>query len=210
MARFSRAWRALCCAVLFLTLSCSDSAPYIQSVRFRAVFDFKSHTEPPELSAMLFIQPDTDVSLVAEIKLIHEQSDFIWSVTDPVILHEAQTAWAGSAHLVNVPGVFPQGNYRVRYIDVAERASETTVTLAYPQQLIQSTAANALENVPMSSERQVALYDSEDRLIYFGERDRHWTTARNVAADYPAARSYRDCYISQSTAVLMPVETLAP
>jgi hypothetical protein len=159
---------------------------------------------------MLFVHPDTDVSLVSEIILTHAQSGYSWSITEPVILKDAQASWAGSAHIVNVPAVFAQGDYYVRYIDAAERESGMQLALVYPPQLIESTAANALENVPMSSVRQVALYDTQDRLIYYGERGRHWTTGKSVIADYPAARSYRDCYVSQSAVLLMPIEALEP
>jgi hypothetical protein len=208
MARFSRARQALCCVFGFFILSCNDSPPQIQNARFRAVFDYKSLTEPPEMSVMLFVQPDTDASLVSKIILTHAQSEYIWEISEPVILKDAQFSWAGSEHIVNVPPVFPQGNYYVRYIDAAERESGMALTLVYPPQLAASTAANALENVPMSSVRQVALYDSEEHLIYFGERGRHWATGRNVISDYPAARFYRDCYVSQAAVLLMPLEAL--
>ena len=210
MLRFLCARLTLCCAVLMLFLSCNDSPPHIQDARFRAVFDFKSHTEPPEMSVMLFVHPDTDASLVSKIILTHAQSGYSWSITEPVILKEAQSEWAGSAHIVNVPAVFAQGDYYVRYIDAAERESGMALTLVYPPQLVAGTAASALENVPLSSVRQVALYDTEDRLIYYGERRRQWTTGQSVTADYPAARSYRDCYVSPSAILLMPLEALEP
>jgi hypothetical protein len=201
--------------VLFLCMSvfsCKDEVPGILDIRFKVVFDFPSYGDPPETYAMLFLQPSTDVDFAAKIVLRHIQSGYEWHINEPSVLWEGETAWVGSAHLVN-PGIegtalFPQGNFLLRYIDTSERESETTLTLVYPTELEAARADGAAELLPPSSAHRFALYDSEERLVYFGEKRRNWLDFYAIQRDIPRAAYSRECISTPGYAAVVVLPML--
>jgi hypothetical protein len=212
--RFRRAFVVflivLFCSVNFF--SCKDAVPNILDVQFKTVFDFSSYEEPPETYALLFVQPGTDIEFASEIVLRHIQSGYEWRIIEPVVLREGNTVWAGSAHLVNPAldgknAAFPQGNFLLRYIDTSERESETVLNLVYPAALDAVLADSAAELMPSASVRQFALYDGEERILYFGEKKQNWSNLSAIQREFPVAAYSRECITTPgySAVVMLPV-----
>jgi hypothetical protein len=205
LIKLSWALSALCVIPLVCALSCTDSPPRIQNVRFKAVFDYSLPEAPPEYYALLFVQPETE-SRAAAVALVHVQSGYIWNITDPVHLRTGGAAWIGSPRLVADFGAFPQGQYIVRYTDTSEREMEALVNLSYPADLAESSEAQARQNIPASSQRQIAVYDETENLLYFGEKKQYWAYWSDIKKEIAEARFYRECFTAPgySCVIMLP------
>ncbi|GMO49828.1 MAG: hypothetical protein Pg6C_12860 [Treponemataceae bacterium] len=196
----------LCAIPLVCALSCTDSPPRIQNVRFKAVFDYSSLDEPPEYYALLFVQPEAE-SRAASVTLIHTESGYIWNITEPVQLIAGGSTWIGSPRLIADSEAFPQGQYTVRYTDTSEREIETSVTLSYSSNLAESSAAQARSNIPASFQQQIAVYDERENLLFFGEKKQNWTYWSDIHKEIADARFYRECFTASgySCIVMLPL-----
>jgi hypothetical protein len=180
-------------------------------VRFKAVFDYASPESLPEYYALLFVQPEAE-SRAATVTLIHTESGYTWNITEPVQLKAGGSTWIGSPHLTADSEAFPQGQYIVRYTDTSEREIETSVTLSYSPDLADSDEAQARSNASARSQLQIAVYDENEDILYFGEKKQAWSDWTAIKKEIVGARFYRDCLIEPgySSVVMLPLVDTDP
>jgi hypothetical protein len=201
----------LAAALILAALSaCKDAPPVIRDVQFKAVFDYGGPGQKPTVQALLFVQPDTDVTLTDRIQLRELATGYVWTIEDPAVLEKSGKAWAGGVRLARPGGAFRNGEYLVRYIDTAERESELVVTLAYPAELPGLTADGAAKIADTGYTASVALYDGEENLMYFDKKRDRWTEDAAILADYPNAVFSRECLSGPgySADIMLPLKTL--
>jgi hypothetical protein len=196
-------------AALGLLFSCEDTAPVMQNVQFKAVFDYSADS-PTRSYALLFVQPDTDIDLRSKVCLENIETGYTWTIYDLTVLRSGDKAWTGTDRLAYPEGAFRRGLYRVRYIDTAERESDLAVSLEYPPGLVGAGLGEVRYLIP-GYEEKFALYDADETLIFFDNKKAAWTNDGAILSEFPKAAFSRECLVSPSApvVVLLPLRALA-
>lgn len=195
-----------------LFVSCADSVPQLQSVTPVVVFDFSDGA--PSMRLSVFAEVSSDVQRVKEVRAIHKDSGLVWICREPqkFSANNAGRKWAGCTNFVAASGSYiPQGEYTLWYEDAAERETEDSFSVFYPENLLSCKAESIPEAFTESYKQYIALYNSDGVLIFYGERKREWKTLGDVTKKYAAAVTFRVCYELNGGTVecLMPAVELS-
>ena len=115
--------------VFFLSLfffSCADSLPSIAEVKKTLVWEFHSQDSSPTQHLVLLLSLVSDERRMDYFELIEKGGDLRWIIENPEEYKLANKTFVGSSKIMMPEGlVFKNGNYELRYFDLADRmASE--------------------------------------------------------------------------------------
>ncbi|MDR3283735.1 MAG: hypothetical protein LBS97_00975 [Treponema sp.] len=199
----------------FLTLlfSCSDSLPAIADVKLMPVFEFDSENGRPLMYVYLLAQVSSNLDFADSLRLTQTETGYVWNIENPITLDSQIDVWLGSPPIMPYDqgkGFLP-GSYRVSYIDTSGRTTERGVTFSYPSELRTATVKTVLDLLPQTSVVRIAIYDMDDQLLFWGERNQDLQTLEGILKRYPAAFSYRECRVSPDNGpvILFPLVTVA-
>ncbi|MBP5442081.1 MAG: hypothetical protein J6Y60_02465 [Treponema sp.] len=196
---------------LFSFFSCSDSETRITGLFSTTVLDYADWESFPTARLSVFAETTLDERAADEIKITHNQSGLVWQCKNPrKIASTKNSTWAGYTNFVPVQGSYiPQGNYSISYVDMAGQECQSIFTVSYPEELLETTAAE-FNDMKIDREENIALYDPEGQLIYYGERKDSWTSNSEIRKTYGVAEKIRICYRLSNgrTVCMMPVENL--
>lgn len=197
--------------LLFSLFSCSDSDSRITGLVSNIVLDWSDWESMPSARLSVFAETSLDERAVHEIRAVHNQSGLEWQCRNPrIIAASKNTTWAGYTNFVAAQGEsIPQGSYTLYYQDMAGLECQSSFSVSYPYDLLSSTAA-AFREMRIDREENIALYDADGLLLYYGERKEGWTTNADIKKDYGVAEKIRVCYrlYSGNTVCMMPAENL--
>lgn len=194
-------------AVVFF--SCTSNSPVIAETECSVVFYFDSQISLPSLGLTCYAKMASPHDRVLSIKLRHNETRLEWNITDPVFLGDTEEVWIGSSKL-NVPmhHSLPQGEYSIDVTDVAMEKISKKISLSYPENFCSMT----LDEVEATSEYQLftsesfAIYDAQEKLLYFGTKISDFNSDAQILAFFPSAANYRSFKFSPqlNTGMMMP------
>lgn len=189
--------------ILFLAagffLSCSDSVLRITSINQTYIIDFFDQTAAPDISLSLFVQTDSEVRKVDQLRVTHVSSNFFWDVKDITLLQgKNNNNWAGYSNFKAVQGSdFPQGRYNLCLTDKAGNQCETSFIINVPEELKSpdlKSAEEYLKKENVQFTKSIALYDENEILLYLGEESEDLDSTEEYIQNYPSATSVRNVY----------------
>lgn len=197
MSSFPKSLNLIFLALLLLFISCANDNPETSSVDHKVIYDFRDSESLPELKLSVFVAVENKVQKSASMKLIHEDSGLEWNCRSLSLnkYESNEMKWVGNTNFVPEKNrLFPEGNYRVIYEDLAERECDLTFTLNYPEHIakVLSEEIPAAFNTP--SAKKIAVYSNEDILLYFGEEPANWNSNDDIIMNYKNAWCTRVCY----------------
>jgi hypothetical protein len=196
----------LCC-ILFV--SCANTAPEILSSNATVIFDYRDDSSVPQIRLSVFAETGSDVRRAAKIQISSKTGEYAWTVDDPLLIGSDSRQWAGYPNFV-VPQSepIPQGVYDLFYTDAEEHTVQTTFSVAYPEELIESKSLNVKNILGTSEKEMIAVYMSDGTLIYYNVRKQEWVNDDAVWNELKLASSMRICWTSSDGSVicLMPVQ----
>ena len=196
---------------LFALISCSDSESRISGLVTAMVLDYSDWDSSPKPRLSVFAETTLDERAVHQIRAVHNQSGLEWQCNNPrIISNNKNSTWAGYSNFVPASGsTIPQGSYTLYYEDMAGDECQSTFSVSYPVELLE-TSATDFRNMSIDREENIALYDADGLLLYYGERKESWISNYDIKADYGVAEKLRICYrlYSGHTVCMMPVESL--
>jgi hypothetical protein len=198
--------------LLFAFFSCSDSVPALADARLMPVFEFATENARPSLFVYLLANPTSDIALADSMRLTHRATGFVWNIANPLVMQTRNAVWVSGPRLAPYDSSegFAEGAYLVAYIDTSGRISERAVQLVYAQGLKTATAQTVASLMPENASTKIVIYDEEENVIYYGDRDENIGTNDLLKRSYPDAFSYRECIALPNNAVmaLLPVVSL--
>ena len=197
--------------LLFSLLSCSESDVHITGLFSSVVLDYSDWDSFPSSRFSVFVETSLDERAVSEIRAVHNQSGLEWHCKNPRIISTTKSStWAGYTNFVAASGsTIPQGNYTLYYEDLAGEECQNIFSVSYPVELLETSAAD-FRNMRIDREENIALYDADGLLLYYGERKESWITNSDIKKEYGVAEKIRICYrlYNGHTVCMMPEENL--
>ena len=197
--------------ILFSFSSCSDSDIRITGLISTVVLDYSDWKSSPSSRLSLFVETSLDERTVNEIRAVHNQSGLEWHCKNPRIISASKNSvWAGYTNFVAASGsTIPQGNYTLYYEDLTGDECQNIFSVSYPVELLETSAVD-FKNLRIDREENIALYDADGLLLYYGERKESWRSNSDIKSEYGVAEKMRVCYrlYSGNTVCMMPEESL--
>ena len=181
--------------VSFSLISCENSKTEILSVTSSVVFDFRedSSLAVPRLS--VFVETGSDARRVDFISVTCKKNNYTWIDTSPELISSNSTQWAGSSNLaLSNNDAIPFGLYDLKYSD-AEGREVQTVFSVFDTEMYKNVLSTKIKTLLTEDyNEKIAIYDSSDILLYYGEKNSSWKTDEDVFSLNSKAAYYRTCY----------------
>lgn len=188
---------------LFCAAGCADSEPKLLSADATVVFDYQSENSVASARLSVFAETESDSHRVEKISVISKSTQYEWSAFEPVIIASDKKQWAGYTDFVcPVSRKIPAGIYRLVYTDGEGREAETSFSVFYPDSLASCTAADVRDVLDGEYLEQVAVFDGNDALLYYGLKKDGWTDPETIFSAIKDSVCYRTCLVvKNATAV---------
>lgn len=175
--------------------SCSDSAPQIASCSSSVVFTWSNETDKPEMSFSAFVETSSDVHRVENFSVESRANNFKWLIDNPLIFSNTRTSWACGLNLsASSLHKIPSGVYDVEYTDAENRNVHSIMNVNFPEELSEKKLSEAEDFLSPVAKCQIALYDTQDVLMYFGLRKDAWKTDELIFAMNQDCAKFRVVY----------------
>jgi len=172
-----------------LFFSCSQNLPELNSVTGSVVFDFEDQEAEPEMRLGVYVDVSSDAHRADLIKIYCLQNDFEWECNKPEKIASGKKQYAGYSNFV-MPGkdIFPQGKYTVYYYDANGNEESAVMNISYSAEILQKNASSTEEFLKsQNANENLAVYDKESVLIFFGKKSDEHKELENIWRMYPAA-----------------------
>ena len=190
-------------------ISCSDSEPKVVASSSYVIFDYPDNLSNPSVRLAVFLETSSDVHRAQKFTLTSRETSFQWLCDEPVIFSNEKRKWAGYTDFVTPEDIsLPGGFYDIQYVDSQDRTYNTVVSVNYQEQFEKSTVDELDSLINGKFKENVALYDGENSVLYYGDMKDSWKTEKRIFQAYPAASYYRKCLVlsfSNSILLLPPV-----
>jgi len=191
--------------VFFLPLlffSCADSLPSIAEVKKTLVWEFHSQDSSPTQHLVLFLNLVSDERRVDYFELIEKGGDLRWIIENPEEYKLSNKVFLGSSKIMMPEGlVFKNGNYELRYFDLADRMASEDFSLSTPVSLkslsLAEISLGAIENKEYGQEfsrHEIVLYDILKNPLYVGKITEELESKESIQKKHPQTFSYREFY----------------
>lgn len=198
-------------SLAFLFCACSSSEPKIDAVSYSVVFDFADENTQPSVRLSVFVEAD-EIQRVENISVVHDETGLVWKIENPrKILAKDKKTWAGYTNLVAASGSkIPQGKYSVFYTQSSGEETDSSIYVSYPKDFEGKTAGAISSLLPVGYSEKIALYNSDNDLLYFANKKSAWQSNSDIKREYPQAVTKRQVFapLTNSVVCMMPVEIL--
>ena len=198
--------------ILALTTGCSQSTPELVRANYSVIFEYENDESLPDSRLCLFLESQSDVRKYERIRVVSEETGYIWEINDvaKVVLDEQQ--WAGNTNIV-VPEnkLIPTGKYQVTFYTADEKETSLSFNISYDSSIYDLTAVELEEKMHKSdAEKKIAIYDKNDVLLYYDKKTDDFDTDRDVWNYNRNAVYYYDVWTSDDELLIciMPVKKI--
>ncbi len=174
----------LCSIICIFLFACEDTTPSLGIVRHMVLYDYDSSMNKPTQRLAVYVEILSDPQKIQTIEITSVDSDLTWTIDEPIAVSDSSTGkvWLGSSNLLTPSDIpFSQGQYRLRYTDVAQRQVDLFFTIH------DFLSVDDL-NISDYQINKVAVFDALANIIYFGDR----IGESELLAKHPNAYRYRD------------------
>lgn len=190
-----------------LFASCANTSPEIFASSASVVFDYRDNSSYPKVRLSVFTETESDARRAASIKIVSQNGGMEWTADEPLIVGSDKRQWAGYTGFVWPDGSAPEeGTYTLDYTDAQGRTVQNTFVLAFPKNLAETKAADAVKKLGNDALEYIAAYMADGTLIYYNKRKPEWNTDGALWDGIKLASSIRICYSAGGGSVicLMP------
>lgn len=209
---FTKILLSLILCLMFL--SCSQQAPEAKYVTASVIFDYSALNTFPTARLSIFVESNSDVRRYEEIKVDSISNGYSWDISEIIKIKSTDKMYAGNTNLIVPDGeTIPTGEYRIEFINADSEKVETRLTLDYDNIFYTTIGENIPELMRARfGKRNIAIYDKEDKLLYYGERTEAINDSRKIWNKYRnAAYFYEVWTLSNNTVMcIMPLENVVP
>ncbi|MBQ7158373.1 MAG: hypothetical protein IJS09_02965 [Treponema sp.] len=194
----------------FSFFSCSDANPQLILASGSMVFDYADENSLPQTRMAVFVQMESAVQRADSLEMESRDTGYHWRVSSPKLFQNGEKKWACYTN-IQPPAkeTIPAGVYDFRYIDATGEEAISSFIVAYPKNLLETKAGDVQKLLPSVTEN-LALYDKNNVLIFFGKTRSNWISNASILRDYPNAITKRRCLSADNNRVvcLMPEESM--
>ena len=130
------------------------------------------------------------------------------------LFNDSKKQWAGNSNLyMPYKNQFPNGQYELIYKNADEKFQKSKVNLKYDSAFYEKFA----DEIPSFMEskkgkKQIAIFDKENKMIYFGEQDEELKNNRAIWLKYKDAAFYKEIWTLSDNSVMciLPKKDVVP
>lgn len=190
-------------SAFLIFVGCSQNIPDITSTNYSVVFSYKDDKSKPDARLCIFLQNKTDVRRCERIRLLSKKADYIWETNNVRKIAAGNYSWAGNVNFVVPEGEkIPRGIYEITYINADEEEDKTSINLYYDEKIYEYTVDELIKNKENEGSMNIAIYDAQGCLIYFGERTEDLHTKGDIFNTFKEAESFQDIWLSYDKTVI--------
>lgn len=198
--------------ISILFLSCSQNAPELSLGNYSVIFDYPEKNCYPNSRLSLFVEAQSDIRRFDKIQVKSLETEYVWIIDDIAKVEFNNQQWAGTTNLV-VPEteIIPTGSYEIIFFNADEKSEKIYITINYNPVYYETETENVSKTI--SKERginNIAIYDENFILIYYGERTEQLSTKRGIWNLFRNAAYFQDIWCTNGNFVMciMPIEEL--
>lgn len=204
-------------AVFFLFtlfyISCSQTLPDIVRVDYSVIFEYKDEETAPSSRLSVMADSESDVRRYSAIRLVSNDSGFVWETGDILKIQETERQWAGNVNFIPPENqIIPSGLYELSFINADEEEDSISFTLAYDKKFYDSLSSDVPDLMKtLNGSHKIAIYDENGKMLYYGNRDAELQTVRGIWNNYREAKFFQDIWYSADKSVMciLPEEDVA-
>ena len=180
-------------AILVSFMSCSQTAPEVNTAEYSVIFDYENETDFPSARLSVFSSSDSDVRRYQRIQITSLDTGYCWDTEVLSRLEADEIQWAGCTNLVAPDEEkLPVGTYEITYFNADEKKCTLTLDVKYDLEFYEVLLSALPEFMAQKNGiEKIAVYDKEHILIYFGDRTEEFTTTRDIWNKYRDAATYQ-------------------
>lgn len=188
---------------LFCFISCSQNVPDITYTNYSVIFTYQDNESTPEARLSVFLQNNSDVRRCERIKISSHNPQYVWETSNIKKISAGDYQWAGNVNFVVPKGEkIPDGMYEITYINADHEKCTTSLNLFYDKNIYDYTVPELLEKLNNKSNINLAIFDENNVLLYFGEKTEDLLTKGDIFNTYPEASFYQDILLSYDKTVI--------
>ena len=194
----------------FSFFSCADAEPELILASASAVFDYADDSSLPQTRLAVFVQMDSEVQRAERLEMENRDTGYNWQVSSPRLFKNGEKQWACYTNLQPPANEsLPTGVYDFRYVDAAGEEATSSFIVNYPAALLNSKAGD-VSSLLTSVTENLALFDKNKVLIFFGKTRSNWNSNSSILRDFNGAVTKRRCLSADNNRVvcMMPEESL--
>lgn len=194
----------------FICLGCSDSVPDVILSKSSVIFSYNDYDVQPSVRLATFIETASDPRRVESFSVESLKENITWSIDEPVLYSESNRKFVGYTNFVTPKGMkIPTGSYKIVYTDAQDRTVECFSYVSYPEELLKLNSVDAEKFIGKNVRENIVVYNSNDEIVYFGERKKNWSDDESIFNSNKDYEKYRRCLnmIDDSVICLMPIIT---
>lgn len=203
----------------FLIISvsaCKQVSPEMRSVSACVIFEYSDYETLPNARLSIYIDSNSDVRRIDSIELNSLTTDFKWKIENEEIqlIADSKKQWAGNSNLyMPYKNQFPTGQYELIYKNADEKFLKSKTRLNYDSAFYEKFAGE----IPAFMEskkgkKQIAIFDKEKKMIYFGEQKEELKNNRAIWLKYKDAAFYKEIWTLSDNSVMciLPKKDVVP
>lgn len=194
--------------------SCTQNVPDIKYGTATVIFDYKNNEELPQARLSIFVESNSDVKRYERINVKSAENGYIWDVSEILKIKKSDKMYAGNTNLVVPSGEkFPTGEYSIIYENADLEQVQTKIYLNYDTAFYNTKALEIPDLMKRKfGKKNIAIYDKNSNLIYYGERTDLLRDTRKIWNKYRNASFFTEvwCLSNNSVMCIMPIESVTP
>jgi hypothetical protein len=202
--------------LILLVFSCKQVSPEMRGVSTCVVFDYSDYQTLPQARLSIYVDSNSDVRRVDSIEINSLTTDLKWIIENEEIqlFNDSKKQWAGNSNLyMPYKNQFPNGQYELIFKNADEKFQKSKVNLKYDSAFYEKLA----DEIPSFMEskkgkKQIAIFDKENKMIYFGEQDEELKNNRAIWLKYKDAAFYKEIWTLSDNSVMciLPKKDVVP
>lgn len=191
-------------------LSCSQDTKEINNCDFQVILEYKDSNSLPSGRFSFFTELSYDPRKVQSIELQDTQSDFKWKTSDVIQIQTSDKKMIGYTNFVLPKNYFFENSLYLIILNNFDGTSQTNhISLNYNKELLNMTQLECEHFLEQSqTKNNIAIFDKENKLIYYGEQTENLQTPRDIYLKYNQASYYNQIKILDSMKIMCKMPTI--
>lgn len=198
------------CLFMIYAVSCSQKIPETNVASASVIFEYNDYDSKGKARLSIFVNSLENVRRLENLKVINLSNGFIWNSDNVSVFSNSENMFAGYTNLVVPEGEkIPYGKYEIRFLQSDDEESVIYTDIQYDDAFYDCKALEIPDFVSSKNGKvRIAIYDSKNTLIYYGDRTEDLKDNRGIWNNYRNAEYYYDIWCTPGNKVMciMPKE----
>lgn len=193
--------------------ACSSSAPEVNNVIVSVVFEYDDFVNIPVKRMSVVVDSGSDIHRAQKLTVSCAENNYTWISENLIKFQNNKKTYAGYTDFVMPENKnIPQGKYKIVYENADNQTIEVDAKINYEESLAKLNAEKCEKKLKdKAAKLKIGIYDSENKLVYFGDKKNELSTKEGILKAYRTASYYRSVWSTQNDSILciMPKEYLS-